>query len=213
MPEAALAPADHELQMLGALVNSAFALSESFSEAAKAETDHARRLQLFDAFCRGSLAVRMGIRLSMALRAGPKAVAAAKAEPAEVEKPDFDPPRERTEGLERERDRDYEPVSLPKFLATLGVVAADAARLDALPASVRDETLPALNALLAQANAGAVEPPTPVQRPTAAATATAVNLLTRPPPAAPKRHLLGSTSPVLSTALASRPRPPPRGSG
>ena len=94
MPDAAVARPDRELQMLEAMVDCAFALCEGFAEAAKAEADHRKSLDLFDAFNRSFLAVRMGIRLSMTLRAPPKPV---RADAAERDAPD---PIE-TERLER----------------------------------------------------------------------------------------------------------------
>jgi hypothetical protein len=208
MPDAAVARTAHELQMLEAMVDCAHGFGMAFAEASRAETDFKRKLQLFDAFQRGFLAMRMGIRLSAMLREAPKPVrfpalgraAPEREEPeaAEAEREE----RERDEPIERERERDYEPVSLPKFLATLGLVARDAARLDGLPADIRERTLPALQGLLAQAN-----PPPP--RSTAS-----VDVLVRPPPPDPRRRLLGSASTLLSKAPpGSRPRPPPRSSG
>jgi hypothetical protein len=147
--------------MLETMTDCAHALGMAFGEAAKAETDAKRRMELFDAFQKGFLAVRMGIRLSMSLRATPRAApalaAAPQREPAEVEPPE----RELRDDAqrERERDRDDEPVSLPKFLATLGVVARDAARLgDRLPADTVTSALPKLEGLLARTGPRAPEP-------------------------------------------------------
>lgn len=224
MHDAAVARNDHELRMLEALVDCAHELSLAVAEAAKAESDGARRLQLFEAFQRGFLAVRMGIRLSMALRAAPRAVARLASDTArearEVERPETERPeteRLETEQLldrpeadrpeiERERERDYEPVSLPKFLSTLGVVASDAARLEGLPAKVRADLLPTLDTLLARARGPAAQPPAPP----AAATA-----LPARPKTAPKMALLGATAPISAQPLAfhGRPRPPPYRSG
>ncbi|WP_293902946.1 hypothetical protein [Phenylobacterium sp.] len=201
MPDAAVARTDHELQLLGALVDGAYALGMAFNEAAEAEADHTRKLELFDAFLRGSLAVRMGIRLSMTLRAPPKAAQASAVERDESEKAEVE--RDETERLdvERERDRDYEPVSLPKFLATLGVVAADAGRLDGVAANIRQTVLPALNDLLARAKAGATVASGPV----------GATRLARPPPAAPRTALLASAAAAPARPLI--PHPPPRRSG
>ena len=206
MPSAATSRTDHELQMLEALVDCAYDLSTVVSGTAEAETDVTRRLQLFEAFQRGFLAVRMGIRLSMMLRAAPKAIARlavdAAREAPEVERPQTERLLDRAEPDERERERDYEPVSLPKFLSTLGVVASDAARLDGLPAHVRADLLPKLDALLARAKApGVVAPSTP---------AAAVAVLTRPKPN-PKAALLGATSAICPQPIAfhGQPRPPP----
>lgn len=104
--------------------------------------------------------------------------------------------------LERERDRDYEPVSLPKFLSTLGVVTSEAARIDALPAHIRAEILPKLDTLLAGAKGPAAPPPA---RPTAAPA-----LITRPK-APPKAALMGGASALSGPPLAfhGQPRPTP----
>ena len=203
MSDAAVARTDHELRIVEALVDCAHGLSVAVAEAAKVERDHARRLQMFEAFQRGFLAVRMGIRLSITLRAGARAVPRPAAAPAreapEVERLETERPEtERPDELERKRDRDYEPVSLPKFLSTLGVMASDAARLPGLPAHVRTELLPTLDTLLARAK-GPAAPASP-----------AVALLAWPKPA-PKSALLGATSAISAQPLAfhGQPRPPP----
>jgi hypothetical protein len=209
---------DRELQMLEGLVDGAYALAMTFAEAAKAERDTAAMLKLFDAYHRASQSVRLGIRLSMILRAPARAPAAcssapadADAEPLEVEKDDSVTRPERTERMEGlERDRDYESVSLPRFLASLGVVATETERLaDHLPPEVASQTLPALRDLLAQAKAAAAPPPPAplLARPTPAVGGVAV--LARPP-AAPKSVLLGSvSSPLRPIDPGGGPRPPP----
>ena len=73
MPDTAVARTELELRMVEALVDCAHALSMAVADAAEAEADSKRRLQLFEAFQHGFLAVRMGIRLSMMLRAAPRA--------------------------------------------------------------------------------------------------------------------------------------------
>lgn len=202
-----------ELQMLEGMVDCAHALGVAFGAAAKRETDTTRSLERFDAFQKCFLAVRMGIRLCMTLRAGKPAVALASGRAAAVERPEAlerdpperDPPeheaRERADAPEREQDRDYEPVSLPKFLATLGVVARDAARLDdCLPADAK-RALPALQTFLAQAtqNPSAVEAtPTPTA---------GVAVLARPSPGRRRDRLLGSV------AVSPGPRSPRPWSG
>ncbi len=207
MPDTTVARNEHELQILAALVDCAHELSVAVAGAAKAESG-TRQLQLFDAFQRGFLAVRMGIRLSMMLRAAPRSIGLPAREASDVERPETE--RLETERLrvrpepdrpERERDRDYEPVSLPKFLSTLGVVASDAARLGGLPAHVRADLLPKLDTLLARAKGPAAPPPAP---------AAAVAVLTRPKPN-PKAALLGATSAISTQPLAfhGQPRPPP----
>jgi hypothetical protein len=203
---------DHELRMLEAMVDCAHGLGVAFGQAAQAETDHAKKLGLFDAFNRSFLAVRMGIRLSLTLRAPPKPARAdvVREEAAERDPPETDeadrPERDPGEGLERERDRDREPVSLPKFLATLRGVAADAARLD-LPADLRAGAS-TLQDLLARAKADAATP-------VAAKATGGVDLLTRPAKSAPRTALLGSASAALAAPLARRGPglPPPRRSG
>ena len=188
-----------ELQMLEAMVDCAHALGMAFGEAATAEADTKRGLELLDAFHKSFLAVRMGIRLSMSLRAPPKtapAVASERAEAPEREPAEHDRP-ERGAERERERDRDYEAVSLPKFLATLGVVARDAGRLnDRLPADAA-RVLPTLQSLLARAS---TDPPAPEPAPSQGAS---VAVLTRPAQSGTRHKLLGS-------AATSLPSPAPR---
>jgi hypothetical protein len=207
MSDAAVARTDRELHMLETLVDGAYALGVAFCEAANAEHDHDATLVLFDAFQRASLAVRMGIRLSLALRtarrsAGTPTIAHERAEAAErAEREPLETERPESEPLEseRERERDYEPVSLPRFLATLGVVAQEA---DRLPTEVTAGALPTLRELLAHARPDT--PPRPVQ------SAAAVAVLTRPPPTAHRSALLSSAAPPRPAALSPRPRPPPR---
>ena len=106
------------------------------------------------------------------------------------------------EAAKVERDRDYEPVSLPKFLSTLGVMASDAARLPGLPARVHTELLPTLDTLLARAKGSSAPSPAPATH--------AVALLTRPK-TTPKSALLSATSAISAQPLAfhGQPRPPP----
>ena len=110
-PEASRAAC--ELQMLEGLVDCAHALGMVLGAAAKAESDTKRCLGLVEAFQKSFLAVRMGIRLCMALRAPPKAAPAVTPERAEglEGEPLEHEPLERADSLERERERDYEPVS------------------------------------------------------------------------------------------------------
>ena len=228
MSDAAVARTDHELQMLESLVDCAKTISLAIGEAAKVETDRVRQLELFDAFQRGFFSVRMGIRLALTLRAGPRPVRAAPAAPdterLETERTEAERPetlqtdridRERL-AVERERDREYEAVSLPNFLKALGVVSAKAARLDGLPAHVRTEALPTLDRLLARANADAA----PVRAQAQSSPASpkgGVDLLLRPPKTAPRSRWLGSTAPILPKPLPltgpARARPPPHRSG
>ena len=210
------ARADHELQLLESLIDCAETISLAIGEAASVESDPARQLDLFDAFQRGFLGVRMGIRLALTLRAGPRPVRAAPITPERerVEMDRIDVERSVNEpGREREREREYEAVSLPMFLKTLGVVSTDAARLDGLPAHVRAEALPTLERLLAQADVRTS--PVPAQRPQPSKIThpTGVDLLLRPPKAAPRSRWLGSTATVLPKpfplAGPFRARPPP----
>ncbi|WP_421935255.1 hypothetical protein [Phenylobacterium sp.] len=183
--------------MLEGLVDCAYGLATTLAAAAKTEVDTGRCLQLVEGFTKCTFALRMGIRLCRTLRAPPKAAPTdERAEASERERAEHEPVErgERPE-LERERDRDYEPVSLPKFLSTLGVVARDAARLeDRLPPEAA-QLLPTLRDLLAQAKA---DPPSPEPGPSRP---TGVAVLTRPPNAATRHKLLGSAAP---------PRPGPR---
>jgi len=200
-PEAARTA--RELQMLEGLVDCAYGLATTFAAAAKAETDTRHSLELPEGFHKSAFAVRMGIRLCMTLRAPPKAAPAVTAERAEAlahERAEVEPADrlERPERDARERERDYEPVSLPRFLSTLGVVARDAARLgDRLPAGGAD-VLPTLQGLLAQASA---DPPMADSTPSPPG---GVAVLARPPQAAIRDKLLGSAA----TSLPG-PAPPP----
>lgn len=185
--------------MIEALNVCAFQLSKAAHAIAMAVPHHDTKafIAASEAFQRLGFAVRMGIRLACQLRAGQafrpmrSAAEAADAierpEPPELERPD------RPERDVRERERDYEPVSLPKFLKTLGLAARDAeARRDELPAHIRDTTLPRLKSLLAQAEA---EPPP------APKAATGVAVLARPPdprpPVGRSRLLTSTVTPAL----------------
>ena len=218
MPDTIAARTEHEIQSLAMLVDCATTISLALGEAAKAETDKHVLIKLSDAFQRGFQAVRLGIRLSHTLRAPPKPTAATELRPAKTETLKVETAEtlqvERAESAERlerlggraeyERDRDDEPVSLSRFLATLGVVARDAERLaDRLPAKVAAQTLPTLRDLLARTKA---DPPQALAKSAAA-------VLTRPRPPAVKAVLLGSTSaPTRPIGLRglNLARPPPR---
>ena len=190
-----------ELQMLEGLVDCAYGLATTFAAAAKAEPDTRHSLELLDGFHKCAFSVRMGIRLCMTLRApsraalAPERAEAPERDPTEHEPPERPEAVERGERLERERDRDHEPVSLPKFLSTLGLVARDAARLDARLPPDAARVLPTLRTLLAEAKN---EPPSPEPGPSGP---TGVAVLARPPQAATRQNLLGSAAP---------PRPGPR---
>jgi hypothetical protein len=197
------------LRMIEAMTVSAFELGTAAVEIAKTAGDNFDRFLAFSAeFRHCFFAVRMGIRLKVFGVSAPRGPAQTTAEPLErerLEAPDYEErlavPR-RSEP-ERERDRDAEPVSLPQFLKTLGIVSARAEQArDQYPAHIRETTLPRLQALLAQA----APPPEPApHRP-----GPALAVLARPAGPIPARsHLLNSAraTPVLSG------RPPPRPSG
>lgn len=192
MSEATVPRDAHHLEIIGAMTQCAYELGIAAGEIAKRATDDtARFLAATAEFGRCFFAVRMGIRLSMALQSGASAPrGAAPAERLERERPEAADPEEREERIETERERegDYEPVSLPRFLKTLGLAAARADELrDELPAHIRDTTLPTLHSLLRQANAP----------PGARRTAPAVAILA-PPVAvlAGRSHLLTSTGAI-----------------
>lgn len=196
-----------ELQMLEGMVDCTHVLGMAFGAAAQAESDVRRSLDRLDAFQKCFLAVRMGIRLSMSLRAGRTAATPVRATAVErPEAPERDPPEPegvgRGDPVERERDRDYEPVSLPTFLRTLGVVAREAARLgDQLPVEAKS-ALPALQGLLAEAQ----------DAPSAARTTgrppTGVAVLARPaPPGRTRDRLMGSAATSLPGLSPPGPRP------
>lgn len=196
-----------ELQMLEGMVDCAHVLGLAYGAAAKAEIETGRSLDRLDAFQKCFLAVRMGIRLCMSLRAGRsvaapvRAAAVERPEAAEREPPEREPPEheapERGDPIERDRDRDYEPVSLPTFLRTLGVVAREAAGLgDQLPARAA-QAVPVLQGLLAQAQ----NTPSGVRTAHAPPVGAAVLARPAPPPGRRRDSLLGS-------AAVASPRPP-----
>jgi hypothetical protein len=203
----AAARSARELQMMEGLVDCAYELATTFCAAAKAEADTRRSLDLLEGFHKCAFAVRMGIRLCMTLRAPPKApaFAAERPEAFEAERPEAEP-AEGPERDARERERDYEAVSLPRFLRTLGVVARDVERRgDGLPAKAA-QVLPTLTGLLAEAGAAPREPPRREPQPSSGGVA----VLIRPP--ATRHELLGSTATSLP-GLPPRPPPPRSGSG
>lgn len=181
-----------------ALGKAAFAIAQSCGKA-----DHKGFFAASAEFRHCFFAVRMGIRLKLVLGAAAAEPVAERpeAEASETERLDADlPARERTrDERDREREGDYERVSLPAFLKSLRGVAAAAERRKAeLPAELVNHTLPRLHALLAKAGAGppAAAPPAPAPG--------GVALLARPrgpQPPDPRSRLLGSAAP---------PRGPPR---
>jgi hypothetical protein len=197
------------LRMIEAMTVSAFELGTAAVEIAKTAGDNLDRFLAFTAeFRHCFFAVRMGIRLKVFGVSAPRGPARPALEPLErepLESSDYEErlgiPR-RSEP-ERERDRDAEPVSLPQFLKTLGIVSARAEKArDQYTARIRETTLPTLKALLAQAA------PQPEPEPRHPGPALAV--LARPVAAPQVRsQLLNSAraAPVIPG------RPPPRPSG
>ena len=192
--------------MIEAMTVCAYELGTAAAEVAKtAGNDLDRFLAFSTEFRHCFFAVRMGLRLKLfgvpAPRAATLATGSVEHERLDpVEQPERDEAHRRPE---RERDRDAEPVSLPQFLKTLGIVSAKAEKArDQFPAHVRETTLPRLQALLAEA----APPPEPAShRP-----GPALAVLARPQAApAPRSHLLNSAraAPVIPG------RPPPRPSG
>ena len=205
MSEAAVSRDAHPLEMIETLTRCAYELGLAAAGIAKRATgDTTRFLAVTAEFRHCFFAVRMGIRLAQAQRMAPAGRAAAPAESLERERPEADPPERddfhEPDEREREREGDYEPVSLPQFLKTLGLAAARAdQRRDELPAHVRDTTLPALHALLRQAKA----PPDGGRAGNGAGPA-AARLARAPVIPAGRSRLLTSTGAVVVPAL----RPP-----
>ena len=157
MPEAAVPRDVPHLEMIESMMQCAFELGRAATEIAKRAADTKLFLAASAEFRHCFFSVRMGIRLAQTLRLNP-ARAALAAEAPERERPEAVDALERERGdiaeHEREREGDYEPVSLAKFLKTLrGVAASAEQRRDELPAPVRETTLPRLHDLLAQATA------------------------------------------------------------
>ena len=196
------------LRMIEAMTVCAYELGTAAAEVAKtAGNDLDRFLAFSTEFRHCFFAVRMGLRMKLFGVPAPRAATLATG-PVENERLDPVEPPERDEAHrrpepERERDRDAEPVSLPQFLKTLGIVSAKAEQArDQFPSHIRETTLPRLQALLAEA---APPPELASHRP-----GPALAILARRPDAAPSRsHLLNSarTSPGIAI------RPPPRPSG
>lgn len=200
-----------DADMVSAMVDCAYALGMAAGQIAEGcKHDPERFLEASAEFRQCFFAVRMGMRLRLNLLAAPR-LAAERREAPEREAPEREdsreaPERERGEG-ERERDRegDYEPVSLPQFLKSLrGVAGAAERRKDELPRALATHTLPKLHGLLAES----------AERPASGATghapaAAGVALLTRRPGAAPPRP----RSSLLGSAAAPLRGPPWRSSG
>ena len=193
------------LEMIGAMTQCAYQLGVTASGIAQSAGDDLARFLAFSTeFRHCFFAVRMGIRLSQFEVVAPRVAAAASVETPDrerTERADRDDARGRIEA-DRDRERDREPVSLPQFLKTLGLVAKNAEQVRAeLPAHIRDTTLPTLHALLRQAAAE----PAPVA------------VLTRPTtaPAVRARLLSSAGAPGFNPGSPARPPilPPRRSSG
>lgn len=193
-----------EPDMIEAMTRCAYELGVIAAGIAKAAGDDTRLFLAFsNEFRQLFFAVRMGLRLKLARAATLAApvpaprLAQERREAAErPDPPDPDDSRDRPEtDDECERDRDYEPVSLARFLATLRGAATRAERHgDALPAHVRETTLPRLQGLLARSASA------PERKPDVA-----VAVLTRPPPAPPAP----GRSRLMSSAGHGAVRPDP----
>lgn len=202
MTDLAAHGAQQHLEMIEGLTQCAYELGKAAHRIAlQSEQRDAKAFLAASAeFRHCFFSVRMGVRLAAQLRAGQSFAALRTARADEMERPDaVERPeredREPGERLEREREGDYEAVSLPKFLQTLGLVARAAERRgDELPAHIRDTTLPRLKGLLAEANAPAAP---------AAKTATGLAVLTLP--AAPPSP--AGKSRLLTSVVTPPPRP------
>jgi hypothetical protein len=212
MSPAAPAQVESEAEMVKAMSGCAYELGLAAAEIAEGcKGDPERFIQASAEFRQCFFALRMGIRLRLKLR---EPIAAAAAErpqaegglaereaPERAERPDGDggaPERER----DRDREGDYEPVSLPQFLNSLGVVVNAAERRGCeLPEPLAAETLPRLRSLLAAATPAAPADP-PAADP--AGRGSGVAVLARPP-AAPSA---GARARLLGSAAAP-PRGPP----
>ena len=182
--------------MLSAMTECAYRLGMAFGAEAERETMSARGLEYFQLFDRCFFSVRVAIGLQLRLRQAQPALRSAperedlreRGDPSER---DTQTTRDR-DPVERERDREVEPVSISVFLKTLQGVAADAAALPGPPHSA----MPTLRELLAQIT----EVPATVAKPAAGlrarltASATAP-ILTRPPATGPKRPTLSVPHP------------------
>ena len=212
-------------EMLSAMTECAFELAQAAGEIARRARDD-RDISLFlkatAEFQRCFFAVRMGIRLSHWGVSGMGAARpASSAEPREHERPEAAEAPEREETpereespdrleVERERDRDYEPVSLPRFLKSLGLVAASAERRrDQLPPHIRDTTLPTLRNLLERAT-GLPDGAAPKS---SAPKSSALAVLAKPPaaPAARSRLLTSTVTPRVTPLRRGLSRRRPSG--
>ena len=196
------------LRMVEAMTVCAFELGTAAAEIAKtAGDDFGRFLSFTTEFRHCFFAVRMGIRLTQFGIPAPRPATLSVEQPEReradpTDRPERDNARRRAEA-DRERDRDAEPVSLPQFLKTLGIVSKRAEQVrDQFPAHIRDTTLPSLQTLLAQAS--------PESQPEPRRSGLALAVLARPPAAPPARSRLLNSARAAPVIPA---RPPPRPSG
>ena len=174
-------------EMLDAMTQCAYRLGMAFGAEAERETMSARGLEYFKLFDRCFFSVRVAIGLQLRLRQAQPALRSAPEREERRERGDSAERDTRTppDPVERERDREVEPVSVSLFLKTLQGVAADAANLPGPPHSA----LPTLQELLAQiTSAPAATPAKPAAglRARLATSATAPTL-TLPPSTGPKQ--------------------------
>lgn len=155
---------DAEIRQLDAIREAAYGLAVEFAQAARAEGDLDRKLQLFDAFHRSGASVRLSIMLAMRLRREQSLPAPAEADGREAERAEAPEPPDHTERPEhhdeRDRERESERASLPILLRTLERVADDAETL--LPQAAE---LPSLREILDRVRAQPASPPTPSPAP------------------------------------------------
>jgi hypothetical protein len=192
--------------MLAGMVACAYELGMAFGAEARAAEDRQARMEACDRFERCFRAMRMGIRLKLRLaQRGPAAAqrdAPSEREPVEARETERG---ERHVECAPDRERDYEPVSLPAFLKTLGVIRSDAAELgERLPEPLRREILPALEGLLARAEEAQAPPPHSADRAQLAASAGPTVLLAEKP-SGPQRSGLRLPPPMAGPRLSKRP--------
>ena len=188
------------LEMIGTMTQCAYELGVAAAGMAKnADNDLTQFLALSTEFRHCFFAVRMGIRLSQFGIVAPRGFVVQseppeREQPEAAERPGSDDPPDRAES-DRDREGDREPVSLPRFLKSLGLAVTGAEKVQAeLPVHIRDTTLPTLRALLDQ---------TPLREDDPPRGGSALALLARPPAVAPpsRARLLGSAATQLRPPL------------
>jgi hypothetical protein len=199
---------DAETRQLDDMREAAYGLGMAFAQAAEAEGELDRKLQLFDAFHRSFASVRLSIALAMRLRREAQAPPRIETErpEREVERAEAlercDAPERPERYDERDRDREAERASLPVLLRTLERVADDAQTL--LPQAAE---LPTLRELLdrvrTQPTPAPAQPSPPASGALRARLSGGTAALTLSPPAR-------SGLPGLSAATPRRSTGPPR---